>query len=204
MKKFNKESSIVTEKKNQNSKKGSQRKRIICLDDSADSMESGKSSENFHRKIVKSEKRTGWTCPACTLLNETSCLICELCDCERPSSDVANQPTWTCQSCTYVNRGQNDICNMCGKLRTLRKTKQDTVKCMEKQQRCSSDSRAARFSDTKLLDIDSKKILDLKQGKSIQPIIFLILIEASCRNTDNIDAIDNSFQLIEERRSESF
>lgn len=161
MKKFNKDSSAVREDRNQTSKKAAPRKRIICFDDSTESTESAKSPDDFHKKI--SGNKTGWTCPACTLLNKASCMTCELCDCEKPSSNITSQPAWTCKSCTYINRGQNDVCNMCGKLRMHQKSKQKARKSDERPQPCTS--RHESFTNMRSTDANCHKVLPEKAGR---------------------------------------
>lgn len=87
------------------------------------------------------EELSAWKCPQCTFENETTFLVCEMCNLERPSLQqpqpqaaaaparpavlAARAPPkparvspagrgWSCDVCTLVNDGHLDACEACG------------------------------------------------------------------------------------------
>uniref|UniRef100_A0A3P8PPP4 RBR-type E3 ubiquitin transferase n=1 Tax=Astatotilapia calliptera TaxID=8154 RepID=A0A3P8PPP4_ASTCA len=74
---------------------------------------------------VVSEVRQAWQCKSCTVMNQGSSILCEVC--ERPrlatrppvSSDMSilrslsDAKQWTCQFCTFANTKASTVCEMC-------------------------------------------------------------------------------------------
>ncbi|XP_019729869.1 E3 ubiquitin-protein ligase RNF31-like [Hippocampus comes] len=69
-----------------------------------------------------------WQCKSCTVINQGSSILCEVC--ERPrlaprpsinpvfsspssSTDTREQSHWTCQFCTFVNPPSAEVCKVC-------------------------------------------------------------------------------------------
>nr|XP_039253780.1 Fanconi anemia group M protein-like isoform X1 [Styela clava] len=113
-------SPVVSKLKKQFPNKNKQsRKRIVYMDDSTDSIESGNTSLQRQNDTAERSSKISsgtWSCPACTLENSSTLQICKLCDSEKPNHSGVKDTKfymWACDLCTYVNRGPHTVCDMC-------------------------------------------------------------------------------------------
>merc|ERR1712150_147952 len=72
--------------------------------------------QNIPSKRIKKEcvnKISKWICHICTFFNNTTVLICEICQTEKNIELQDTQIEWSCKICTFVNSIENSHCTMC-------------------------------------------------------------------------------------------
>ena len=70
------------------------------------------------------EDKDEWSCPDCTMINQSSASACIVCDLPNPNSfndevkhEEPEEELWTCKFCTVPNEQKNNRCIACEKLR---------------------------------------------------------------------------------------
>lgn len=59
-------------------------------------------------------QQDGWICSACTFLNGSIVLVCQVCLTERPVvKEEENNDTWLCPQCTLRNGNEWSVCHAC-------------------------------------------------------------------------------------------